>query len=84
MFEFAWPWIFLLAPLPWLLPEHLHKAKAREAELYAEPVPVELHLRTELDVISGRAVAFEWVPDPVGERHRPRSDPGAGGRPAGP
>ena len=19
MFEFAWPWVFLLAPLPWLL-----------------------------------------------------------------
>ena len=30
MFEFAWPWIFLLAPLPWLLRALLPPADSGE------------------------------------------------------
>ena len=33
MFEFAWPWIFLLAPLPWLLRALLPPADSGEAAL---------------------------------------------------
>ena len=33
MFEFAWPWIFLLAPLPWLLRALLPAADSGEAAL---------------------------------------------------
>ena len=33
MFEFAWPWIFLLAPLPWLMRRLLPPADSGEAAL---------------------------------------------------
>lgn len=33
MFEFAWPWVFLLAPLPWLLRRLLPPAPSGEAAL---------------------------------------------------
>lgn len=33
MFEFAWPWIFLALPLPWLLHRYLPPVKKEDAEL---------------------------------------------------
>ncbi len=33
MFEFAWPWVFLLLPLPWLLRRCLPAVSKPEAEL---------------------------------------------------
>ena len=33
MFEFAWPWIFLLAPLPWVLRRLLPPADSGESAL---------------------------------------------------
>ncbi|TWI53872.1 Ca-activated chloride channel family protein [Pseudomonas duriflava] len=33
MFEFAWPWLFLLLPLPWLIRAVLPPAKTRESAL---------------------------------------------------
>ncbi|WP_422909771.1 vWA domain-containing protein [Pseudomonas sp. MAC6] len=47
MFEFAWPWIFLLAPLPWLLRAWLPPADSGEAAL-------KISFLTELEGLSGR------------------------------
>ncbi len=42
MFEFAWPWIFLLLPLPWLLHRYLPPVRQQDAELRV-PFFNELH-----------------------------------------
>lgn len=34
MFEFAWPWIFLLLPLPWLVHRYLPPMQRHDAELH--------------------------------------------------
>jgi Ca-activated chloride channel family protein len=47
MFEFAWPWIFLLAPLPWLLCVALPAADSGEAAL-------RVSFLAELESLSGR------------------------------
>ena len=47
MFEFAWPWIFLLAPLPWLLRILLPAADSGEAAL-------NISFLDELQHLSGR------------------------------
>ncbi len=47
MFEFAWPWIFLLAPLPWLLRALLPPADSGEAAL-------RVSFLGELEGLSGR------------------------------
>ena len=52
MFEFAWPWIFLLAPLPWLLRALLPAADSGEAAL-------KVSFLNELEGLSGqRARAY--------------------------
>ncbi|MBM7060913.1 VWA domain-containing protein [Pseudomonas sp. UL073] len=47
MFEFAWPWIFLLAPLPWLLRLLLPPAPSGEAAL-------KVSFLGELESLAGR------------------------------
>ena len=47
MFEFAWPWIFLLAPLPWLLRALLPAADSGEAAL-------KVSFLNELEGLSGQ------------------------------
>ncbi|MBX9755642.1 MAG: VWA domain-containing protein [Pseudomonadaceae bacterium] len=47
MFEFTWPWIFLLAPLPWLLHRWLPVADSGEAALNVSFLP-------ELEALAGR------------------------------
>ncbi|WXL24405.1 VWA domain-containing protein [Ectopseudomonas mendocina] len=47
MFEFAWPWIFLLAPLPWLLRRYLPPADSGEAAL-------KVSFLADLESLSGR------------------------------
>ncbi|UUY06918.1 VWA domain-containing protein [Pseudomonas sp. J452] len=47
MFEFAWPWAFLLAPLPWLLRLLLPVADSGEAAL-------KISFLSELEGLSGR------------------------------
>lgn len=47
MFEFAWPWAFLLAPLPWLLRRLLPAADSGEAAL-------KVSFLAELEGLSGR------------------------------
>ena len=47
MFEFTWPWIFLLAPLPWLLRQVLPIADSGEAALKVSYLP-------ELEALAGR------------------------------
>ncbi len=47
MFEFTWPWIFLLAPLPWLLRLVLPAADSGEAAL-------KVSFLSELEGLSGR------------------------------
>jgi Ca-activated chloride channel family protein len=47
MFEFAWPWVFLLAALPWLLRRVLPVAESSEAALQVSFID-------ELQEISGR------------------------------
>ena len=47
MFEFAWPWVFLLAPLPWLLRLLLPAADSGEAAL-------KVSFLYELEGLSGR------------------------------
>ncbi|MDO9320813.1 MAG: VWA domain-containing protein [Pseudomonas sp.] len=47
MFEFTWPWIFLLAPLPWLLRRWLPVAESGEATLNVSFLP-------ELEALAGR------------------------------
>ncbi|MCY1284731.1 VWFA-related Acidobacterial domain protein [compost metagenome] len=47
MFEFAWPWIFLLAPLPWLLRLVLPPAPSGEAAL-------KVSFLGELEALAGR------------------------------
>ncbi|WP_324710237.1 vWA domain-containing protein [Pseudomonas citronellolis] len=47
MFEFAWPWVFLLAPLPWLLRVLLPPADSGEAAL-------KVSFLAELEGLAGR------------------------------
>lgn len=47
MFEFAWPWVFLLAPLPWLLRLLLPPADSGEASL-------KISFLAELETLAGR------------------------------
>lgn len=47
MFELAWPWIFLLAPLPWLLRVLLPPADSGEAAL-------KVSFLGELETLAGR------------------------------
>ena len=47
MFEFAWPWVFLLAPLPWLLRASLPPADSGEAAL-------KINFLAELEGLSGQ------------------------------
>lgn len=47
MFEFAWPWVFLLAPLPWLLRLLLPPADSGEASL-------KVSFLAELEALAGR------------------------------
>ena len=47
MFEFAWPWAFLLAPLPWLLRRLLPPADSGEAAL-------KVNFLAELEGLAGR------------------------------
>lgn len=47
MFEFAWPWVFLLAPLPWLLRAWLPAADSGEAAL-------KISFLAELESLSGQ------------------------------
>ncbi len=47
MFEFAWPWLFLLAPLPWLLRRILPAADSGEAAL-------QISFLHELEGLAGR------------------------------
>ncbi|MDP3814736.1 VWA domain-containing protein [Pseudomonas sp.] len=47
MFEFAWPWVFLLAPLPWLLRAWLPTADSGEAAL-------KINFLSELEALTGR------------------------------
>lgn len=47
MFEFAWPWVFLIAPLPWLLCRVLPPADSGEAAL-------KVSFLAELESLSGR------------------------------
>ncbi|AYC33490.1 VWA domain-containing protein [Pseudomonas cavernae] len=47
MFEFAWPWVFLLAPLPWLLRLLLPQAASGEAAL-------RVSFLNELEGLAGR------------------------------
>jgi Ca-activated chloride channel family protein len=47
MFEFAWPWIFLLAPLPWVLRRYLPPADSGEAAL-------KVSFLAELESLSGK------------------------------
>lgn len=47
MFEFAWPWLFLLAPLPWLLRLLLPAADSGEAAL-------QVGFLGELEALAGR------------------------------
>lgn len=56
MFEFAWPWIFLLAPLPWLMRMLLPPADSGDAAL-------RVSFLDELQQISGRrarATLSDW------------------------
>lgn len=47
MFEFAWPWVFALAPLPWLLRLVLPAADSGEAAL-------KVSFLDELESLAGR------------------------------
>lgn len=47
MFEFAWPWLFLLAPLPWVLRQMLPVADSGEAAL-------KVSFLDELESLAGR------------------------------
>lgn len=47
MFEFAWPWVFLLAPLPWVIRRLLPPASKREPALHVTFMP-------ELQTLPGR------------------------------
>ncbi|QLF94777.1 VWA domain-containing protein [Pseudomonas sp. ABC1] len=47
MFEFAWPWLFALLPLPWLLRRLLPEADSAEAAL-------KVNFLDELEQLSGR------------------------------
>lgn len=47
MFELAWPWIFVLAPLPWLLRRILPAARSSEA-------PLKVSFLAELEELAGR------------------------------
>lgn len=42
MFEFAWPWVFLFLPLPWLVHRYLPPLRKQDAELRV-PFFTELH-----------------------------------------
>lgn len=55
MFEFAWPWLFLLAPLPWLLRLWLPPADSGEAAL-------QVSFLGELENISGRRARLQLPP----------------------
>lgn len=55
MFEFAWPWIFLLAPLPWLLRLWLPPADSGEAAL-------QVSFLDELENLSGRRARLRLPP----------------------
>lgn len=55
MFEFAWPWIFLLAPLPWLMRRLLPPADSGEAALHVT-------FLAELEGLTGRR-ARKTFPD---------------------
>ncbi|TBV03794.1 vWA domain-containing protein [Phytopseudomonas dryadis] len=55
MFEFAWPWIFLLAPLPWLLRLALPVADSGEAAL-------QVAFLAELESLSGRRARLQLPP----------------------
>lgn len=55
MFEFTWPWIFLLAPLPWLLRRLLPPADSGEAAL-------QVTFLAELENLAGRR-ARKTLPD---------------------
>lgn len=55
MFEFAWPWIFLLAPLPWLLRMWLPPADSGEAAL-------QVSFLGELENLSGRRARLQLPP----------------------
>ncbi|GLX14239.1 hypothetical protein Pstr01_24780 [Pseudomonas straminea] len=55
MFEFAWPWIFLLAPLPWLLRLWLPAADSGEAAL-------QVSFLGELENLSGRRARLQLPP----------------------
>ena len=47
MFEFTWPWIFLLAPLPWLMRRLLPPADSGEAVL-------QVSFLNDLESLAGR------------------------------
>ncbi|SDH39542.1 Ca-activated chloride channel family protein [Pseudomonas flavescens] len=55
MFELAWPWIFLLAPLPWLLRLWLPPADSGEAAL-------QVSFLDELENLSGRRARLQLPP----------------------
>ncbi|TBU91277.1 vWA domain-containing protein [Stutzerimonas kirkiae] len=55
MFEFAWPWLFALLPLPWLLRRLLPEADSAEAAL-------KVNFLDELEQLSGRR-ANSHLPD---------------------
>ncbi|UUD63934.1 VWA domain-containing protein [Pseudomonas seleniipraecipitans] len=55
MFEFAWPWLFLLAPLPWLLRLWLPPADSGEAAL-------QVSFLGELENLSGRRARLQLPP----------------------
>lgn len=55
MFEFAWPWLFLLAPLPWLLRLCLPPADSGEAAL-------QVSFLGELESLSGRRARLQLPP----------------------
>lgn len=56
MFEFAWPWIFLLAPLPWLLRRYLPAAQSTEAALQVSF----LHELEQLSAVRSRPRLANW------------------------
>ena len=55
MFEFAWPWIFFLLPLPWLLRVLLPPADSGEAAL-------QVSFLGELESLSGRRARLQLPP----------------------
>ena len=63
MFEFAWPWVFLLAPLPWLLRLLLPPADSGDAAL-------RVSFLDELQALSGRRARAARA---AIDRRRPRS-----------